>query len=72
MEVVLVSLFLTYTGHKMKFSSKDFFIKCDQIQFPADLVIFTEEVLNDKFHFLCSVRTGIWQLGRMKCAQREM
>ena len=31
MEVVLVSLFLTYTVHKMKFSSKDFFNKCDQI-----------------------------------------
>ena len=28
MEVVLVSLFLTYTVHKMKFSSKDFFNKC--------------------------------------------
>ena len=24
-------------------------------QFPADLVIFTEEILNVKLHFLCSV-----------------
>ena len=24
-------------------------------QFPADLVIFTEEILNGKLHFLCSV-----------------
>ena len=23
-------------------------------QFPADLVTFTEEILNRKFHFLCS------------------
>ena len=23
-------------------------------QFPADLVTFTEEILNGKFHFLCS------------------
>ena len=23
-------------------------------QFPADIVIFTEEILNEKFHFLCS------------------
>ena len=23
-------------------------------QFPADLVTFTEEILNEKFHFLCS------------------
>ena len=25
-------------------------------QFPADLVTFTEAILNGKFHFLCSVR----------------
>ena len=34
----------------MKFSIKDFFSK-----FPADLVTFTEEILNGKLHFLCSV-----------------
>ena len=32
----------------MKFSSKDFFIKCGQ-------VTFTEELLNRKLHFLCNV-----------------
>ena len=31
----------------MKFSIKDFFSKCDQ-------VIFAEEILNGKLHFLCS------------------
>ena len=25
------------------------------LQFPTDLVIFTEEILNEKLHFLCSV-----------------
>ena len=25
-------------------------------QFPANLVIFTEEVFNDKLHFLCSAK----------------
>ena len=30
----------------------DFFSKCDQ--FPADLVKFTEEILNGKLHFLRS------------------
>ena len=25
-------------------------------KFPADLVIFPEEILNGKFHFLCSVK----------------
>ena len=27
------------------------------LQFPADLVTFTEEILNGKLHFLCSVRS---------------
>ena len=27
-------------------------------KFSADLVIFTEEILNRKFHLLCSVYTG--------------
>ena len=37
------------TAQKMKFPIKDFFSKCDQI---ADLVAFTEEILNAKLHFL--------------------
>ena len=36
------------TAQKMKFSIKDFLSKCD-------FVIFTEERLNGKLHFLCSV-----------------
>ena len=39
---------LRCTVQKMKFSIKDFFIKCD-------LVTFTEEILNGKLHFLCNV-----------------
>ena len=44
----------------MKFSIKDFFSKSGLfrfLQFPqetADLVTFTEEILNGKLHFLCS------------------
>ena len=38
----------------MKFSIKDFFSKFDQIQFPADLVTFTEEIFHQKFNFLWS------------------
>ena len=43
----------------MKFSIKDF----------ADLVTFTEEILNGKLHFLCSSSfeeqtTHLWNLGR--------
>ena len=37
----------------MKFSIQGFFSKCDQKT--ADLVTFTEEILNGKLHFLCSV-----------------
>ena len=40
------------TAQKMKFSFKDFFSKC--AQFLADLLTFTEEILNGKLHFLCS------------------
>ena len=43
------------TAQKMKLFIKDFFSKCDQMpQFPADLVTFTEEILNGKIHILCS------------------
>ena len=39
-------------AQKMKFSIKDFFSKLTKSA--ADLVIFTEEMLNGKLHFLCS------------------
>ena len=39
----------TDTVQKIKFSIKDFFSKCDQIR----MVIFTDEILNGKLHFLC-------------------
>ena len=42
----------------MKFSIKDFFSKCDQ--FSADLVTFTEEILNGKLLFLYSVITDTY------------
>ena len=42
----------------MNFSIKDFFIKCET-QLPADLFTFTEEILNGKIHFLCSVRNNL-------------
>ena len=42
------------TAQKMKFSIKYVFSKCDQI---ANLITFTEEMLNKKLYFLCSART---------------
>ena len=36
----------------MKFSIKHFFRKCDQIH---RKLTFTDEILNGKFHFLCSI-----------------
>ena len=36
---------------EMKFSIKDFVGKCEET---ADLFTFTEEILNEKLHFLCS------------------
>ena len=42
----------------MTFSIKDFFSKWPNTQFPADLVTLTEEILNGKLHFLCSVSSS--------------
>ena len=36
---------------------KDFSSKYDQMKKTADLVTFAEEILNGKFHFLCSGST---------------
>ena len=45
-----------------KFSTKNFFSKCDQIhQSSAELVTFTEEILG-KFHFLCIASIKIIRL----------
>ena len=39
----------------MKFSIKEFFIKCEKIHsFVRDLFTFAEEILNGKLQFLCS------------------
>ena len=47
---------LISAAQKMKFSIKDFFSKCEQtMQFPLDLVTFTEEILYRKLHFLFSI-----------------
>ena len=43
---------LSITAQKMKFSIKDFFSK------RSYLVTFTEEILNEKLHFLCSTSFG--------------
>ena len=52
------------TAQKMKFPIKGLFSKCDQIRrklriWSADLVTFTEEILNEKLHFLCSVHPDL-------------
>ena len=43
-----------YTAQKIKFSIKNFFSKFDRIRNVADFT-FTEEIYNEKIHFLCSV-----------------
>ena len=42
-----------HTAQKMKFFIKDL-QTWPNLQFPVDLVTFTEEILNGKFYFLCS------------------
>ena len=57
---------LPHTVRKMTFSIKDFFCKCDQIHRKlrietADLVTFTEKILNRKLHF-CEVLVRTYQM----------
>ena len=50
--------YIFYAAQKINFSV-DFVSKCHQIpQFLADLITFTEEILNGKLHFLCSVNVA--------------
>ena len=52
---ILCTFNLRLTTQKMMFSIKDLNSNCERIQFPANLVTFTDEILNRKLHFLCSV-----------------
>ena len=56
-----LSIKMINTAQKMKFFIKDFFSKCDQIRrkLDADLVTFTEEILNGKPHFLSSESSAV-------------
>ena len=51
-QLIFFGMILTLVSNET--SVKDFFSRCDQIRSPADLVTFTEEILNGKLHFLCS------------------
>ena len=43
------------TAKKIKFFIKDFVSQCYRIRFLANLVTLTEEILNERLRFLCSV-----------------
>ena len=49
----------------MRFSIKDFFSKCDQgfLQFTADLVTFTAEILNEKLQLPISPSERCYETG---------
>ena len=48
------NLMSAFTAQKMEFSIMDFFRNVTKSA-ETDLVTFTEEILNGKLHFLCSV-----------------
>ena len=57
----------TNIAKKMNFLIKDFFSKWPNPQFSADLVTFTEEILNGKPHFLCSANSrSIYEIFRFR------
>ena len=52
----MIYVVIAWTNHytENEVFHQDFFSKCDQTAETEDLVAFTEEILNGKFHFLCS------------------
>ena len=60
------------TAKIMKFSIKDFLINMSpNPQVPADMVTFTEEILNGKLHFLCSEEFVV-QIRSFPCRSGEL
>ena len=61
------------TAQKIKFSIKNFFSKCDQTRrYPADLVTFTEEIINGKLLFLCSGSTSNFQTQKRRVSKNQV
>ena len=58
--IFILSNLSLYAAQKMKFSIKDFFSKWTKSAGNCGLVVFTEEIFNWKFHFLCS-EDCIWK-----------
>ena len=55
-ELETTAKYQSILNEKMKFSIKNFFSKCDT----ADLVTFTEEIVNGRLFFLCSNFKSNW------------
>ena len=55
----------------MKIFIKDLFSKCDQILVTADLVTFTEEILNGKIRFLCGALIKWRLINWKKCYKKQ-
>ena len=53
-------------------ASAGFFSKCDQIRRKLDLFTLTEEILNGKFHFLCSDTEHKYLPFRFRCIFRTL
>ena len=54
----MLTLIIVCTAEEMKLSIKDFFSKCDHLSC-ADLLTFTEEILNGKLIFCAVMRQSI-------------
>ena len=66
LNVTIEYLILANTAQKTKFTIKDFFSKCDQIE-TVDLVTFAEESLND----FENINVGI-QFNRKQYCQKQV
>ena len=59
MIIVYLRGFAQFRTSQLEITCKDSIdwskLHCAKKQFPADLLIFTKEIRNEKLHFLCSV-----------------
>ena len=57
----ILSKIVVDTAQKTKFSIKDFLSKCEEIILTI-IITFTEEILDEKLHILCSVTIFLGRL----------
>ena len=69
---IVLTFAFAFTTQKMKFFVSISSVNGANPQFPVDLVLFTEEILNGKLHFLCSVFDLNWKVDHENLAYDQL